>query len=443
MQACCCHAAPFSNWIDGNVNLTRQDAFFGGLKHCDSPNHVLCAPRRAEEDRQLLTVALAQVERLGYQVYHAVFTLAHHWRMTLESQRAAMNDTLAAVFSGRWFEAFKAKFGYIGRIRATESPFGENGWHVHTHVPVILDPAAGEYADQDAEKVADLLKAYIWPRYQAELEKNGFTADQEHGLTLQVGHSTLAAYVAKYGRDPALGDMNGLENEVTGFFSKTDRYGSLTPFELLAASLGDDAGLLARLSEVSQRHYSEAQLIQLASELFIEYFKTFKGKPRLVWSKGLWEALGMDEAWDWFQLAQKPDEVKTLVQLEPQEGWKKLRGGDGGEDLRPELLAELVTGDLARVKSFCERHSIEAAFPDGTYTLPEIAPPPRELLEVWEETTEAGFTREQQKWFGGHAVPGGASVPFATSSHTSAPPDTLSHSLENPRFQDMPTGEGF
>lgn len=360
LASCSLHAAPYRNWIDGNHVAATKSAFFGGLKHCDNPNCVLCAPRRAEEQRRELVVMLAEAERQGLEVYHLTFTMSHSWRDSLAGEHEAMNAALVATFSGRWFDNFIKQFFYIGRVRAYEPPFGENGWHLHAHIVLLLKSAA------DLEQ----LQTVLFDHYLKMLQKQGRTADLEHGLKVEQGYSALASYVAKYGHDPVLSEP-GLESEIADTRLKTGRTESLTPFELLAAAHGDSAAL-EKLNEVCHGRYSEPQLVQLASELFQEYFEAFKGKPRLVWSKGLRQKLDMDTAMDWY-LSQRPEpEVTTLVHLDHDTGWKQIRGdGTAATDLRPDLLAALRTGDVSQVKSFIRRHKIEAVFPDEYYKPPQ------------------------------------------------------------------------
>lgn len=348
LTECCLRPAPFQNWITGNYAQETQSAFFGGLTHCDSPNCPLCAPRRAEQQRKELTVLLAEAQRRGLFAYHLTFTFSHSWGEELEDEHYALNKTLERMFAGGWFTRLQAEIGYVGRVRAYENTFGSNGWHFHAHIILLME----------LPPIPERLEADLFTRYSGLLAKEGYFADSEHGVRVEVGYSELADYVAKYGHDPIL-MKSGLEHEIAEFRSKKGK-GSLTPFELLAASCGESEPL-DKLREVTNGRYTEAQLIGLASELFIEHFQTMKGKPRLVWSKGLREALAMDEAMDWYNAQHPEPESKSLILLHPQAGWKQVTGTGAGDDLRPDLLAVLRTGDVDQVSAWCVAHHIEVA----------------------------------------------------------------------------------
>lgn len=353
LQSCCLHAAPHA-YIQGNVVPDTQSAFFGGLKHCDSPNCILCASRRADEARRELVVMLAECQRRGYFVYHLTFTMSHGFNDSLAWEHETLQGALADTFSDRWFMNFKKYTGYVGRVRGFENPFGENGWHLHAHIILIL-----EY-----EALPSDLELVVFERYKRMLRGRGATASAEHGLKVEVGYSSLADYVCKFGHDPVLQEA-GLENEMTDFRLKKGKRGSLTPFELLAAASGENEPL-QKLVNVCGGRYSEAQCVGLAAELFVENFEAMKGKPRLVWATDLRDKLDMVAALDWYESIQPQPELQTWFELEPETGWKSVRGnGKEFPDLRGELLTELKSADYDRVVKWLRMHDIRAIlYPD-------------------------------------------------------------------------------
>lgn len=369
LQGCCLHAAPYT-WVQGNYVPVTGSAFFGGLKHCKSPDCNLCSPRKAEAARIKMTLALAEAQKKNLSVYHVTFTFSHSHSDALAAEYDALVQALEDVFTGGWWTRKKLELGYVGRVRALEDTFGRNGWHLHAHIAFFLEKP------QDVE----ILQAALFARYAQMLEKQGFFADAEHGVKVTEGYSELADYVAKYGHDPILSDLDaGLEAELTEFRLKHGRKDSLTPFELLAAAYGESLPL-EKLNRVTGERYTEGQLIGLAGELFVEHFETMKRKPRLYWSKGLEAALDVAAALDWYQLEHSEPEVKTLVELEPQGGWKQVRTGT---DLRADLLVILRRGDIDQLRTWLLAHEVEALlYPDGDMNRSEWVGLPDELDQV-------------------------------------------------------------
>jgi len=351
LQSCDLHALPYS-WVQGHYVPETQSAYFGGLKHCKSPDCPRCSPGKAEAQKRKLTAAMAEAQKRGYSVYHLVFTLSHSWRDSLADEYEALIGALEGTFEGKWWTKQKKAMGYVGRVRALEDTFGRNGWHLHSHIALFTE------SPQDVEA----LQAALFARYADMLAKQGYFADSEHGLKVTEGYSELVDYVTKYGRDPALELDTGIESELTEFRLKEGRNDSLTPFELLAAACGESKPL-DKLREVTQGRYSDAQLVTHAAELFVEHFETMKRKPRLYWSKGLEAALDVEAALDWMELENPKPKSVMLYELEPQGGWKDVRDNGG---LRAELKAETRTGDVDQVRRWLAKHGVEALlYPDG------------------------------------------------------------------------------
>lgn len=97
------------------------------------------------------------------------------------------------------------RYGLMGWARAAEATHGANGWHVHLHVLMVLDPAKdGGIRGAGAAGLAERM----WSRYAAGIatvtddKGDPFTADKEHGMNLRVSvaaEKRLAEYLAKDG----------------------------------------------------------------------------------------------------------------------------------------------------------------------------------------------------------------------------------------------------
>jgi hypothetical protein len=94
--------------------------------------------RRHDEVRQALEVA----ERMGWVVGFLTFTVRHKRSHSLSAVWAGVGDAWRRATSGAgpaWV-ADQDRYGVRGYLRLTEVTLGENGWHVHVHALVFLDP---------------------------------------------------------------------------------------------------------------------------------------------------------------------------------------------------------------------------------------------------------------------------------------------------------------
>lgn len=168
-------------------------------------------------------------------------------------------------------------YGIEGWIRVTEVTHGKNGWHVHVHVPLILD---AELSRDQFNK----LEGRIWKRWQKGIGKAGFTAEKKHGIDLEPfteaaaqkledyltkatspeKKAEITAGVEKKGRDIA--------REVTGSTMKTGRGASRTPWQILDDSEEDTASRL----------------------IWLDWVRDSQGRRQLAWSKGLREKAGLE-----------------------------------------------------------------------------------------------------------------------------------------------------
>ena len=146
----------------------------------------------------------------------------------------------------------------IGSVTATEvTGGGSHGWHPHFHTLMLIEATT----EAEAIELVERLRAPWLACLKAfGLDGAGAAFDVQ-------GAASAGNYVGKWGaaEELALGER------------KKGRHGR-TPFQLLhdASETGDT----------------------LASELFVEYAKAFKGRRQLVWSRGLKELAGIQERSD-------------------------------------------------------------------------------------------------------------------------------------------------
>jgi hypothetical protein len=195
-----------------------------------------------------LEAALGFAREAGASVYLLTLTVPHkRWERCAKVLTGVRLAVRKFNSGGRSMKRLLERHGYIGQIRALEVTHGDNGWHPHLHLLLLLD---GHPAP---EELADLLRGY-WRRACIKAGLEALPSD-EHGLTVQDG-SRASKYVGKW----------GIEHEMTKAHVKRGGRGGRTPWELLeAAALGDEE----------------------AGELWKEFALAFKGARQLFWSEGL------------------------------------------------------------------------------------------------------------------------------------------------------------
>ena len=145
----------------------------------------------------------------------------------------------------------------IGSVTATEvTGGGTHGWHPHFHTLMLIEATT----EAEAIEFVERLRAPWLSCLRA------FGLDGAGALSMCKAQPVQATTLA-----------NGVQRKSSPLVSVKGRHGR-TPFQLLhdASETGDT----------------------LASELFVEYAKTFKGRRQLVWSRGLKELAGIKERSD-------------------------------------------------------------------------------------------------------------------------------------------------
>lgn len=342
---CCRSPLPEVAYVVGQYDPVNQTSSFRGLIQCDSYACPVCAFRRSEVDRHELSVALAVAQKHDLFPVLITCTLRHHMGDALADTRAALATAFDDTFSGRWYINLQDEYLIEGKVKSWEPTFGANGWHPHLHVLMFMGM---ELAGSSLHKFESRLAA----RWKDKLQALGFDASEEYGIDVRTADSDIADYIAKFGREP-LDRTWGADAEIAKSPIKKAQRDGLTPFELLACAAGE-AEPLARLSSklgIEDRD----RLIARAGALYREYFRAFKGKPRLYWGK-MKEILNLEQELKMFDEANPVEHTTEDFVLIPVDQWRKvlkLRNG------RAELRALIRSGDAFATLTWLGQHNIE------------------------------------------------------------------------------------
>lgn len=309
--------------VEINVSSSTGRASYAGVVTCGSVWLCpVCSSKISNARRKELNQVLSWCREHGYQPVLMTLTARHGLADSLAGLLAAMKLAKRKLHQSREWRALESSL--VGHITATEVTHGDNGWHVHFHMLLLVD-ARTEFR---ALELCDLER--VWLRVlnhkQVMLGGNGYAFDAQ-------GASHAGDYVSKW----------GAAEEVTLSGSKRGNGKGQTPFELLNAA-EQDMG---------------------AATLFLEYAKEFKGKRQLVWSPGLKHLLRIIEKSDQEVNEEPEEEDYQVVAIVPRATWALVVK----RRLQAELLEVAEQGGSAYVDAWISAlHNQERVTNGGTST---------------------------------------------------------------------------
>jgi hypothetical protein len=231
---------------------------------------------------------------------------------------------------GRAWVRFRDQHGLAGSVSALENTDGENGFHPHQHVLFFVAPGVD----------VDVFTEQLRERWLASVGKVGRYASPRWGLHVTAASADIAAYVAKWGKEPKW----TAAHELAKAGSKHGRGDSSTMLDLLEA-------YVVRADAEAGRRWRE-------------YALAFKGRNQLVYTPGLRALLGLavDEKSDEEIVNESIEDSFELAFLDVA-AWRVVLGNDA----RGELLTVASSGDPGLVRSFLLKLGVEVGgVLDGT-----------------------------------------------------------------------------
>ena len=234
----------------------RQRAAFSGVQRCGSVWICPCCSARISEVRRgELNAMLAWARSCGLRPVMLTLTARHGRDDDLGELLERLKKAKQKLHRHRTWADLKGRI--MGSVTATEVTHGQNGWHPHLHMILLVE------ADDEAEAVA--LAEGLLPPWLASLKGAGLDGTGA-GFRAQ-GAAAAGAYVGKWGAAEELA-LQG---------TKKGRAGR-TPAQLLAAAVDDGDDQAARLWQ--------------------RFAAVFQGRRQLVWSRGLKKAVGIGDTSD-------------------------------------------------------------------------------------------------------------------------------------------------
>lgn len=245
-------------------NENRKKAHYGNVQICGSIwTCPVCAKQISEKRRTELKQGLNTWKSAhSRSVYLLTLTFSHSQNQPLKILLDGLRKAMKRFYETTRVQAIFKKLAVLYKIKGLEVTYGQNGWHPHHHILLLVDHHDLRFKDYTKELTELWIKACV---------KSGLNApSMQHGLDLRNGYYA-EQYVSKW----------GLEDEITKGHIKKGRNGGFTPFDLLNLSIED--------KEIYCRK---------PSKLFQEFAIAMKGARQLEWGRGLKTFLGIEEKTD-------------------------------------------------------------------------------------------------------------------------------------------------
>lgn len=302
---------------DVQVRNVEGTGYYGGLQTCGSIWACpVCSAKIRNTRADEISGSVVRHINAGGGAIFVTLTVPHYAPERLSETFSLVASIFRRSISGAAWVNARERYGVLGTIRAIEVTHGENGWHPHLHVLVILrDPST-----------ADAVSAWFSERWRKVAEGYGRRPDPSIGAVARLvsDPEAVAAYVAKV-QDPI-----GLGAELARSDLKDGRRrSSRTPFAILrsARTTGD----------VADR------------DLWREYEAATHGRQAITWSAGLRALLvGAEEVESDEEIA-SAEVGGDLVGFVDAEAWSVLTRTRGAP---AQLLSHLEDGGLLAARRF-------------------------------------------------------------------------------------------
>jgi hypothetical protein len=133
---------------EGPVEVVVRDGtcHFRNVVRCASVHACpVCAAKIRQQRAVEIEALLDRHSDVGGGAELVTFTVPHHFGQPLAELLAALQVAWDALTKNRAGRQIKARYGFVGFVRALEVTHGPNGWHPHLHVlwlterPITVD----------------------------------------------------------------------------------------------------------------------------------------------------------------------------------------------------------------------------------------------------------------------------------------------------------------
>ena len=334
---CMRHLGRSAETVDLYYDDNLKNAHYQGLAHCDKP--WACPVCSATLSASRAKEVLYALDRWHGASMMLTYTMHHDRNMKPHEMVKQLRNALRKLYKDRWGQKFKKYIGWHKTITALDITYHDrNGWHIHIHQLVLLDPSKTIIDVMDDEIVKRVVEAELKPQWIKMLQYFGADADYEHGLQCSSEEQFRREYIAKFGKVPEEKTWT-VAHELTLSTSKRGKHKvverGLHPFEILEKSEGKTGNRWAYL--------------------WSEYIAFTFRRNQLTWAPGLKAEFGIDDLTDEQVLDADDDEVQTkqLVYVMPYILWEAVLHFDE----RAKVLNRTIryAGDSLKLEAYFKR----------------------------------------------------------------------------------------
>lgn len=304
-RVCKCRRTRISPEVEIRKSSDSGKAFYSGLSICGSVWACPVCNGKIQEVRRAETkIAVDWSYGQRKTVTMITFTFPHYAFQSCKELLDKQRDAFKYLRSGKAWQEWKSKVGFVGLIRSLEVNHGANGWHPHTHELWIHDKMP-DLKDQQK------FSRFVHDRWKKACKKYGLIpygktkAFDLYATDFKFNCST-SDYLLKTDDQSAW----GIDREMTKSSMKESKKGR-PPFALLADS---------------------AKGCKKSGSLFLEYSEAFKGKSQLFWARGLKKLIGVNQLTD-EEVAENNEEDNQIIAKLECFGWIEVCSRDSRAEI--------------------------------------------------------------------------------------------------------------
>lgn len=289
-------------------------AHYSGTERCGSIHACpVCSgvirPQRATE----VDTAVRTHQANGGTMLFVTLTARHKVDDQLGTILDAVLTSWTEALRSRQWRKYRENLGLIGYIRSVEITYSRtNGWHPHIHALLFLEgtpsPAMqAQWGSWLRNRWADLME-----------QKTGRRPDDRGDIGVNIKRANsqdIAGYLTKIQEPDRVGQ------EMARSDLKTGRGDSLMPFELL-----DSPG-------------------RKSAELWVDYYRSTKGRRAITWSHGLKDIFGINEVDDQ-EIVDDAEEVAEELTTVDAVTWDRIKSD---HQRLAAMLEAAEIGDVQRI----------------------------------------------------------------------------------------------
>lgn len=226
--------------------------YISGVSTCSSVwTCPVCSNKINEVRSRDVSLLLNYYLKSSYSLAMVTLTSQHNQWETCQIVKHRELNSFNKMIASRKYKDLCKQYNFEGYIRALEVTIGNNGWHPHIHLAIVLNNTQ-EALEEFSNSVVQL-----WVSFN-----KGTNATAQH-YTPILDVQGIGEYITKWGASDELVKSN----------HKTSKNAKgYTPFALL---------------KLIRKHGFNSELGQWAYMKFKEYSKAFKGAKQLTYSKKL------------------------------------------------------------------------------------------------------------------------------------------------------------